>query len=102
MDDVLVWIIIAAFYAPLHYLLPLLIVAMTGTEEGDARKRRLIATAIDCTLSMAIAFTVVIWLAGGRLQAAMVVLLLSMATPYLRIWLHRRAATDQGREARPH
>ena len=31
-----------------------------------------------------------------------VVLLLSMAAPYLRIWLHRRAATVQGREARPH
>lgn len=95
MDDALAWIIIAAFYAPLHYLLPLLIVAMTGTEEGDARKRRLIATAVDCTLSMAFAFTVVIWLAGGRLQAAMVVLLLSMAAPYLRIWLHRRSSWGQ-------
>ncbi|MCU0766284.1 MAG: hypothetical protein MUE39_02735 [Gammaproteobacteria bacterium] len=92
MDDALVWIIIAAFYAPLHYLLPLLVVVMTGTEEGEARRRRLIATVVDCTLSMAIAFTVVIWLAHGQLQAAMVVLLLSMATPYLRIWLHRRAA----------
>lgn len=92
MDDALVWIIIAAFYAPLHYLLPLLVVAMTAAEEGDARRRRLIATAVDCTLSMAIAFTVVIWLAGGQLQAAMIVLLLSMAAPYLRIWLHRRAA----------
>ena len=102
MDDALVWIIIAAFYAPLHYLLPLLIVVMTGAEEGEARRRRLVATAIDCTLSMAVAFTVVIWLAGGRLQTAMVVLLLSMAAPYLRIWLHRRAATDPGREARPH
>lgn len=102
MDDALVWIIIAAFYAPLHYLLPLLIVVMTGAEEGEARRRRLVATAIDCTLSMAVAFTVVIWLAGGRLQTAMVVLLLSMAAPYLRIWLHRRAATDHGREARPH
>ena len=92
MDDALVWIIIALFYAPLHYLLPLLVVAMTGTEGGQARRRRLIATAIDCTLSMAIAFTVVIWLAGGHLQTAMIVMLLSMAAPYLRIGLHRRAA----------
>jgi hypothetical protein len=60
--------------------------------EGDARRRRLVATAIDCTLSMAIAFAVVIWLAADRLQLAMLVLLLSMATPYLRIWLHHRAA----------
>ena len=92
MDAAVVWLIIALFYAPLHYLLPMLVVVMTGSEEGEARKRRLVATAIDCTLSMLIAFVVVIWLAGDQLQIAMFVLLLSMATPYLRIWLHRRAA----------
>jgi hypothetical protein len=92
MDTTVVWLIIALFYAPLHYLLPMLVVAMTGREEGEARRQRLIATAIDCTLSMIIAFVLVIWLAGDRLQLAMFVLLLSMATPYLRIWLHQRAA----------
>jgi hypothetical protein len=92
MDTTIVWLIIALFYAPLHYLLPLLVVVMTGREEGEARKRRLVATAIDCSLSMVIAFAVVIWLAADRLQLAMLVLLLSMATPYLRIWLHHRAA----------
>jgi hypothetical protein len=92
MDATVVWLIIALFYAPLHYLLPMLVVVMTGSEEGEARKRRLIATAIDCTASMVIAFVVVIWLAADRLQVAMFVLLLSMATPYLRIWLHHRAA----------
>ena len=92
MDAAVVWLIIALFYAPLHYLLPMLVVVMTGSEEGEARKRRLMATAIDCTLSMLIAFVVVIWLAGDQLQIAMLVLLLSMATPYLRIWLHHRAA----------
>jgi hypothetical protein len=91
MDATIVWLIIALFYAPLHYLLPMLVVVMTGSEEGEARKRRLMATAIDCTLSMLIAFVLVIWLAGDRLQIAMFVLLLSMATPYLRIWLHHRA-----------
>ena len=92
MDATVVWLIVALFYAPLHYLLPMLVVVMTGSEEGEARKRRLVATAIDCTLSMLIAFVVVIWLAGDQLQIAMLVLLLSMATPYLRIWLHHRAA----------
>jgi hypothetical protein len=92
MDATVVWLIIGLFYAPLHYLLPMLVVLMTGTEEGEARKHRLIATAIDCTLSMAIAFAVVIWLAADRLQVAMFVLLSSMAAPYLRIWLHHRAA----------
>ena len=92
MDTTIVWLIIALFYAPLHYLLPLLVVVMTGREEGAARKRRLVATGIDCTLSMVIAFAVVIWLAADRLQLAMFVLLLSMAAPYLRVWLHHRAA----------
>ena len=92
METTIVWLIVALFYAPLHYLLPLLVVVMTGREEGEARRSRLVATAIDCTLSMVIAFTVVIWLATDRLQLAMVVLLLSMAIPYLRIWLHHRAA----------
>jgi len=92
MDATIVWLIVALFYAPLHYLLPLLVVLMTGREEGEARRQRLVATAIDCTLSMIVAFVVVIWLAGERLQTAMFVLLLSMAMPYLRIWLHHRAA----------
>lgn len=92
MDATVVWLIVALFYAPLHYLLPVLVVLMTGSEEGEARRRRLIATAIDCTASMLLAFAVVIWLAGDRLQVAMLVLLLSMAAPYLRIWLHHRAA----------
>jgi hypothetical protein len=90
VDTWLVWLIIALFYAPLHYLLPLLVVVMTGTEEGAARTRRLIATAVDCTLSMAIAFAVVLLLAAERLQLAMFVLLASMAAPYVRIWLHAR------------
>ena len=91
MDATIVWLIVALFYAPLHYLLPILVVVMTGREEGEERKRRLVATAVDCTLSMLIAFTLVIWLAADRLQLAMFVLLLSMALPYFRIWLHHRA-----------
>ena len=92
MDATIVWLIIALFYAPLHYLLPMLVVVMTGSEDGEARRQRLVATAIDCSLSMVLAFAVVIWLAADRLQVAMFVLLLSMAMPYLRIWLHHRAA----------
>ena len=93
MDTIIVWLIIALFYAPLHYLLPALVVVMTATEEGGARKQRLIATAVDCTVSMVTAFAVVTWLAGDRLQVAMFILLASMAAPYLRIALHQRAAT---------
>ena len=91
MNDVVVWVIIAAFYAPLHYLLPVLVLFITGRED-DHTRRRLIRTAlIDSSLSMAVAFAVVIWLARtGRLFPAMVILLLSMGFPFIRIWRHRR------------
>ncbi len=89
MDTLVTWLIIALFYAPLHFLVPLLVVFLAAGEPPAALRRRLIATAIDCALSMALAFTLVIWLAGERMALAMSILLLSMATPYLRIGLHR-------------
>lgn len=95
MDTVVFWVIIALFYAPLHYLIPIVIVFFQNVEDPVLRKRRMIATAIDCTLSMSIAFALVIWLSGDRLQTAMFVLMISMSLPYFRIWLHRRNNGDQ-------
>lgn len=91
MDDIVVWIIIAAFYAPLHFLLPALVLFITG-RESEATRRRLIRNGlIDSALSMLVAFGLVIVLVGqGRLSLAMLVLLLSMAVPFIRIWRHRR------------
>lgn len=90
MDAFVTWLIIAIFYAPLHYLIPIVIVFFQNVSDPALRKRRMITTAIDCTLSMTVAFALVIWLSGNRLQAAMLILMLSMSLPYLRIWLQRR------------
>jgi uncharacterized membrane protein len=95
MDTLVFWVIIALFYAPLHYLIPIVIVFFQNVEDPERRKRRMIATAIDCTLSMSSAFALVIWLSGDRLQTAMFVLMISMSLPYFRIWLHRRNNRDQ-------
>jgi hypothetical protein len=91
MDDVIVWIIIAAFYAPLHYLLPALILFITGNEPEDVRKRLIRGALVDSTLSMVIAFAIVIALVNtGWISVAMLVLLLSMFYPFLRILRHRK------------
>ena len=97
MDDIVVWIIIAGFYAPLHYLLPVLVLFITGLETEERRKRLIRNSLIDSTLSMAIAFAVVITLAGqGRMSVAMTILLLSMGFPFIRIWRHRREIQGMG------
>jgi hypothetical protein len=91
MDDVIVWIIIAAFYAPLHYLLPVLVLFITGREPEAIRTRLIRRALIDCTLSMLIAFAIVIALVRhGWISTAMLILLASMGFPFLRIWRHRR------------
>jgi hypothetical protein len=91
MDNLVVWLIIVAFYAPLHYLLPVLILFITGTESEEARKDLIRRALIDSTLSMVTAFAVVIYLVGQeRMSAAMLILLLSMLYPFIGIWRHRR------------
>ncbi len=91
MDDVVVWIIIAGFYAPLHYLLPVLVLFITGRETEDTRKRLIRNSLVDSTLSMVIAFGIVITLTTqGQMSIAMAILLLSMGYPFIRIWQHRR------------
>ncbi len=88
--DALTWIIVAAFYAPLHYLVPLLVTAFRS--DDTERRARLRRTAIDCTLSMSIGFGLVVWLARDNLQLAMAILFLSMLAPYLRLLLARRVS----------
>jgi hypothetical protein len=90
MNDAVFWIIIALFYLPLHYAIPLVAIFFMHSDDPIVRKQRMIATAIDCTISATIAFTLVIWLAADRLQMAMLILMLSMALPYIRIPLQRR------------
>jgi hypothetical protein len=95
MDDIIIWIIIAGFYAPLHYLLPVLVLFITGQESETTRRRLIRNSLIDSTLSMAVAFAIVITLANlGHMLPAMVVLLASMSLPFVRIWRHRREISD--------
>lgn len=91
MDDVIVWIIIIAFYAPLHYLSPVLVLFITGTETEAVRRQLIRRALIDSSWSIVLAFLIVIYLARtGQLSLAMLVLLLSMLLPFVRIWRHRR------------
>lgn len=91
MDDIIVWIIIAAFYAPLHYVLPVLILFITGREPEHTRRAMIRRALVDSTVSMAIAFVVAILLVRqGWISTAMLMLLLSMGFPFMRIWRHRR------------
>jgi hydrogenase-4 membrane subunit HyfE len=91
MDQTILWIIIIAFYAPLHYMLPVLILFITGNEPEDRRKALIRGALIDSTVSMVIAFTLAIALVQMDLMIwAMLVLLLSMPLPFVRIFRHRR------------
>lgn len=97
MNDVIAWIIIAAFYAPLHFLLPVLVLFITGQEAQDTRRRLIRNALIDSGVSMAVAFAVVIMLAhSGRMLPAMLILLVSMGFPFIRIWRHRREISAPG------
>ena len=90
MTDTIAWIIAVAFYAPFHYLGPLLVSFLTGTETSPERKRLIIVILIDCTLSMLVAFFLAYWLYKSSLQIAMLMLLLSMCIPYLHIAVMRK------------
>ena len=88
MTDATVWLIIAAFYAPLHYGGPVGVVILT-TPTADLRQRLLRYILIECSLSMLLAFALVIWLVENNIGIAMLILLLSMLLPYLSLWAHR-------------
>jgi hypothetical protein len=94
MDDIIAWIIIAGFYAPLHYLLPVLVLFITGSEPESLRRKMISRALLDSTVSMAVAFALVILLVNqGWMSLAMLILLLSMGFPFFRIWRHRRDIT---------
>ena len=90
MSDTLVWIVAIAFYAPFHYLGPLLVSLLTGAESQSQRKRLIINILVDCTLSMFVAFALAIWLFQNNLNIAMLILIVSMFVPYLHIVIQRK------------
>ena len=89
MDQVITWIIIAAFYAPLHFAGPVG-VAILITPSAENRQRLVRYMLIDCTLSMLVAFALVISLVTSNLGVAMAILLISMLVPYLLLFVHRQ------------
>lgn len=96
MEGIIVWVIIIAFYAPLHYLLPVLFLFITGSETEAVRGTLIRRALLDSTLSMVAAFTAAILLVQRQqLSAAMLVLLLSMGLPFLRIVRHRREISGE-------
>lgn len=89
MDDVIVWIIIAAFYAPLHFAAPVGLVILT-VPDPQGRRRLIRVALIESAVSMMIAFALVIWLAQKQMGLAMAILFFSMLVPFVLLWVHRR------------
>jgi fatty acid desaturase len=97
MNDFIIWIIIIAFYAPLHYSLPVIILFITGNESEQVRSRLIRRALLDSTLSMILAFVcAVILVQMDQMIWAMLALLVSMPLPFVRIFQHRQEMnTDQ-------
>lgn len=86
------WLIIVAFYLPLHFLGPVGVVVLTIPVAGN-RHRLIRYVLVECMVFMLAAFALVIWLAADNLQMAMLILFLSMLLPYFFILLHRMLLT---------
>ena len=92
------WIIIAGFYAPLHFLLPVLVLFITGTEAEPVRRTLIRRALLDSAVSLLVAFAIAIFLVRqGYMLSAMMVLLLAMGVFY--IFLFRGQRKDRQRHA---
>ena len=95
MDDPVIWIIIIAFYAPLHFMLPVLFLFIVGGETETVRKQLIRRALIDAALSMVLAFSIAILLVNNsQIGFAMVVLILFMLAPFIRIIKNRRVIKE--------
>ena len=91
MNDPVIWIIIIVFYAPLHFMLPVLFLFIVGDEAEAVRKQLIRNALIDAALSMVVAFAIAITLVNySQIALAMVVLILFMLAPFIRILRNRR------------
>ena len=92
MYDPIIWIIIIVFYAPLHFMLPVLFLFIVGDETESLRKQMIRRALVDAAVSMVLAFALAILLVNyAQIALAMVVLILFMVTPFIRIIKNRRA-----------
>jgi uncharacterized membrane protein YesL len=91
VDDPVIWLIIIAFYAPLHFMLPVLFLFIVGGETETVRKQLIRSALIDAALSMVVAFALAIVLVNyEQIALAMVILVLFMLVPFMRIIRNRR------------
>ena len=96
MNDPVIWIIIIAFYAPLHFMLPVLFLFIVGDETETVRKQLIRSALIDAALSMVVAFALAIMLVNNsQIALAMVVLILFMLVPFIRILKNRREIKNE-------
>ena len=92
MQDPIIWIIIIVFYAPLHFMLPVLFLFIVGDETESLRKQMIRSALVDAAVSMVVAFALAILLVNyAQIALAMVVLILFMMAPFIRIIKNRRA-----------
>jgi len=91
VNDPVIWIIIIAFYAPLHFMLPMLFLFIVGHESETVRKQLIRHALMDAALSMVVAFALAIVLVSSeQIALAMVILILFMVVPFIRIVRNRR------------
>jgi len=91
VDEPIIWIIIIVFYAPLHFMLPVLFLFIVGDESETVRKQLIRSAIIDAAVSMVVAFSLAIILVNySQIALAMVALILFMLTPFIRIIRNRR------------
>ena len=91
MNDPIIWIIIIAFYAPLHFMLPVLLLFIVGNESETVRKQLIRKALIDAALSMVVAFIIAIMFVNyDQIALAMVALIIFMLIPFIRILKNRR------------
>lgn len=83
MDNIIVWGIIIGFYAPLHYIPPILMILLKTREE--TRKFCLQRALVDCTISMLLAFGMVYLVGLDNMLLAMAILLAALLMPYIRV-----------------
>ena len=91
MNDPIIWIIIVVFYAPLHFMLPLLFLFIVG-DEAEVVRRQLIRNAlIDAALSLIIAFIIdIVLVIFDHVALAIITLMLFMLVPFIRIVRRRQ------------
>lgn len=89
MSDLGAWLIGLAFYAPIHYLGPLLVIVLTGAEDSVTRIRLIKMVAVECTVSMLFAFALAVWLFNDHPRSAISILVTAMFVPYLHVYRAR-------------